>query len=284
MDVEAFFTACERRSLGERFELGEGLEPLARAHDHELAGAVDAGRAALAEAHDLSAPYTRVHRLLGARLSARTGDAAELIAARSELEELLAAVPESESATRGRVLHTLAVIALREHRLAQAEALFVRALHTVQTEPCRTWILDGFAQVMVNTGAWEEARRLYAALMRRRRALGDVLGVAITAGSLGRMLVSLERPAEALSIAAEAIAETAGKIPDTSLLRLSTLHLDAALDLRSGVDESAARLEALVRQMGERTRYLIGYALWRATCGAETHRPEPASDRSTTAA
>lgn len=261
MDLEAFWTACERRSLGESADIKPALEPLSRAHDHELAGAVEQGRAALAEARALTAPFTRVHRVLGARLSARTGDASELVAARTELEELLSALPEQESSTRGRILHTLAVIALREHRLAPAETLFAAALRTVTTEPVVTWILDGFAQVLVNTGAWEEARRLYAALMGRRRVLGDVLGVAITAGSLGRMLVSLHRPAEGASVAAEAIAETAGKIPDTTLLRLATLHLDACLDLGPGVPESAARLESLVSGMGDRTHYLVGYAL-----------------------
>jgi len=259
-----FWSTCERRSLGEKPPpfADAAIEALARAHDQEVANTVDAGRASLAEARaaGLDAVHERIARAIEARLQIRSGVASAIKAGRVALEALLRELPDDERATRGRVLHTLGVAAIREDRLDDAERALAQALAVVDTEPCRTWILDSFAQVLIGTGAWEEARRLLHAMTARRDALGDTIGIAITAGHLGRMLLSLERAEEALAVVEEALAKTAGKLPDLSALRLATLHLDATLDLRRDATDSVARVQALVERADAR-HYLVGYAL-----------------------
>jgi class 3 adenylate cyclase len=280
MNESNFWSTCERRSIGENVAVAidPAVAALARAHDQELANDLDAGRASLNEARaaGLDAAHERIARTIEARLSIRSGVAANIKQGSAALEALLTEVPEDERPTRGRALHTLGVAAIREDRLEDAERFLAQALRAIDTEPCRTWVLDSFAQTLIGTGAWEEARRLLLAMSDRRRALGDTLGIAITAGHLGRMLLSLERADEAIAVVEEAIAGTDGKLPDLSALRLATLHLDATLDLGRDAEASVARVQALVDRADAR-HYLVAYALLSLARAAKDDRERAAA-------
>lgn len=157
-----------------------------------------------------------------------------------------------------RLAHLRAALALRLADAEGAEAWASVALRELPPEASRrrSWALDTLATAYARTGAWEEARVTYRAAQALKRADADPLGVAIGAGSWGRMELDLGASARAAALACEADDPT---LPTLTRVRLKTLELEARV--RAGGDPSrlAGELEALLEEVDD-THHLAGYA------------------------
>lgn len=228
--LESFWSAVEGGDAPAPLASPEPLvTALLEAGRAELSFRVDDARAALAASVAATGPWARVRALLLARLSLRASDALGLAATASSLSSLVQTLPDDEAATRCRALHTAGIVALRRGELDAAEESLVASLALAEGEPLRTWLLDGFGQVFLAAGAWQEARRTLQAVAARKLARGDALGRAITLGHLALLELRLGHPDVARALALGALDDAAMLAP-LSRLRLATLALQAELD------------------------------------------------------
>lgn len=259
---EDFFRDAEAaRPLDE----SHGLAALRRAHDLELNFQVAEARAALGAAHLPDAPFRRVAALLEARMAVREATPATLARALDALDELLATLPAEESATRARAQHLRATAMVRLGRLEEAEAALSEAIALLDSTLdaiAFVRIADTLAQVLIGQGAWVEAARSLTALVEKRKAMNDPIGVAISAGHLVRLHTSLGRAEEAASLAEEVLASLDASAPALTRLRMHTLLVTALVEMPDDPRLVAAseRLEALAKTVESDTHYLRGYA------------------------
>lgn len=269
VDLEALWARADRFACsGDEAALPEGPPwaiSLARAAADEISFRVAEGRARLegARASLPDAAARRAARLLELRLDARGGGAPVLAATVEGLRALLAELPPEEAPTRARALHALGATLLSLGDRATAEVALFEALAGIGEGPARAWVLDTAGRALQLTGAWEEARRVLSAVLEQKRALGDRVGVAITAGTVARAETLVGSPARAAELLRAALAETAGAVPSRTSLRLETALLEA--ELAAGrVDaaaEAASRVRAsLAREPPDARHSLIGLA------------------------
>lgn len=237
-----------------------GLEA---AHADELSFRLDQAsqRLAACDADVPPGPFRNVHALLTLRVLVRRATLDGLESAVGRVRALLERLPETEAATAARAWHLLAVASIRLNRLDDAEVASHNALGAIGDAPARSWILDTWGQIFVGTGAWEEARRTFRAVISDKEARGDALGVAISAGNVARMELLLGNP-EAARAALGAALEAGREAAPLSRLRLSTLLLEASLDLRDATGTSAMAVEVarLLDATAAQPHYLRGYA------------------------
>ena len=157
-----------------------------------------------------------------------------------------------------RMAHLRGALALRLADAPGAEAAASEALLALDPELTqrRAWVLDTLATAFARSGAWEEARATYAASGGLKRDDGDTLGVAIGAGSWGRMELDLGNAARAMQIAAEA---DEGSLPALTRVRLKTLELEAAVRAGQSTEHVTSVLEGLLEGV-EDSHHLAGYA------------------------
>ena len=208
-------------------------------------------------------PFRNVLALLELRASVRGAEAASVSGALERLEGLVASLPETETPTRARALHLLAIARMRLGRVELAEEAITDALAIVDDGPVRTWMTDTVAQLLIAQGAWSEAVRTLMALVAARRAAADNLGVAISAGHLSRLHTQLGRSEQGAAIATEALSALSADAAPLTRLRLQTLLTNALLEHAELADiELAAReLERLVENVPAAPHYLRGYAM-----------------------
>lgn len=205
--------------------------------------------------------WSDVWRLLSCRVEVRAAQPDGLDHAVRAAETLVGPATRIHPATSARTFHLLAVAFLRLGRPHDAEVALYHALSDLHAEPARTWALDTWGQALVATGAWQEARGTFAAVMDSKIALGDGLGVAITAGHLARMELMLGYPDSAREAARRGLT-VAAAIPPLSRLRLATMDLEASLnEANTRASEQAARVvHDLLGEVSGESHYLQGFA------------------------
>ncbi|MBX3226426.1 MAG: adenylate/guanylate cyclase domain-containing protein [Labilithrix sp.] len=240
---------------------------LAAAHARELAFDPKGARAALdAFASEVPAgPFARVAELLRLRVAVREAKPEGLEDAVRGVRALLAALPAEERATYARAQQLLATAYIRLGRLEPAEEAIGEALVTIDGEVALVRSADTLGQVLIGQGAWVEAKRTLTALVARRRAMNDPIGVAISAGHLVRLDVQLGAAAEGAALAEEVLAvlDRAADVPLLTRLRMQTLLATALVEIvpvDPRLAPAAAKLEELARGVTEDTHYLRGYA------------------------
>lgn len=257
---EDFFRECEE----ERGPV-EGdptwLAALRRAHDLELKFETKAARAELDAVTAPDEAFARVATLLRLRIAVREATPATLAEAVAGLDALLA----SEVATRARAQHLRATAMVRLGRLEEAETALSDAIGLLDAakDPIAfVRVADTLGQVLIGQGAWSEAARTLSALVAKRKAMSDPIGVAISAGHLVRLHTSLGRAEEAAALAEEVWALLPATAPELTRLRIQTLLVTALLEIPGDprLDAAAAALEALVRAIANDPHYLRGYA------------------------
>jgi class 3 adenylate cyclase/tetratricopeptide (TPR) repeat protein len=238
------------------------LRALSRAAVAELSFDVLGARDALAQADEPPGPFRRVADLIRLRIALRASDGFSSTSLRAEIETLVAALTVEERPTRARALHTLGVVALRQERLDDAAEALAQALAAAQEEPLSTWIADSFAQVFMQGGAWEEARRTILTVARRKEAVGDGLGVAITLGHLARLELRVGAPSSAAAAAEAALDRGGATLSILSRMRLHTFLLTARVEAAdaSAAARAADALEAVLVGAGSHPHPLKGYA------------------------
>ena len=274
--VADFFRACEAGASrhspdptgGATEDQPSWLRDLAAATAAELSFDTARARELLGRARSgvPEGPFRNVLALLELRAAVRDAKAIGVSDALERLEQLVATLAQGERATRARALHLLAIARMRLGRVELAEEAITDALAVVDDGPVRTWMTDTFAQLLIAQGAWIEAVRTLLALLAKRRAASDSLGVAISAGHLSRLHTQLGRPEQGAAIAAEALAGLSPSAAPLTRLRLHTLHTSALLELAEMADiELAAQdLERLLGGVDEAAKephYLRGYAM-----------------------
>jgi class 3 adenylate cyclase len=271
--VASFFRACEDGASRARPDPTGGatadqaawLRDLAAATAAELSFDIARARALLERARpDVpDGPFRNVLALLELRAAVREAKATGVSDALERLEGLVASLPETETPTRARALHTIAIARMRLGRVELAEEAITNALAVVDDGPVRTWMTDTFAQLLIGQGAWTEAVRTLVALVAKRRAASDNLGVAISAGHLSRLHTQLGRPEQGAAIATEALATLSADAALLTRLRLHTLNTSALLEFAEVVDiELAAHeLERILEKAPSEPHYLRGYAM-----------------------
>ncbi len=273
--VASFFRACEEGASraaadpagGARADQPSWLRDLAAATAAELSFDTARARELLERARpDVPAgPFCNVLALLELRSAVRDATARGVSDALLRLEALVESLPQAEAPTRARALHLLAIARMRLGRVEDAEQAITEALAIVDNGPVRTWMTDTMAQLLIGQGAWSEAVRTLVALIAKRRAASDNLGVAISAGHLSRLHTQLGRPEQGAAIAKEALAALSEGAPLLTRLRLHTLLTTALLEIRdvADIEVAAQQLAHLLERRGAGTspHYLRGYAM-----------------------
>ena len=226
---------------------------LRRAHEHLDAIDVDS----------LDGGARPVARLLRLRLSLRESETSVV----AETEDLIAVLGSDQLATRARSRHLLGQALIRQNDFGGALAAFVEALEEVGEAPAHNWILDGIVQIYLGLGAWTEGRRTLQAVLERKEALGDALGVVISIGHLAMMETSLGKPRAGL-IALDGVWERfADGLSDLSRLRLRTYQLYSALGAHGDgdcqpeeIDRRAADLDCELDRTRDRSHFWSGIA------------------------
>lgn len=230
--------------------LGEALVALMR-YDVETADAALGRSVGLAERWSAAMTFAEVQRnTVSPRREALVEGAATLSAA-------LHRVPREDPGW-ARLAHLRGALALRLADASGAERWSSEASLALPSimRRRRSWVLDTLATAYARSGAWEEARATYGAALALKRADHDALGVAIGAGSWGRMELDLGRPKRAAAIASEADDPS---LPALTRVRLKTLELEASVRAGNEPSSLAAELETLLGDVDE-THHLAGYA------------------------
>jgi class 3 adenylate cyclase len=271
--IAMFFRACEHGASRARPDPTGGATPdqpswlrdLAAATAAELTFDTTRARELLDRARpDVpEGPFRNVLLLVELRAAVRDAKAIGVSEALERLERLVASLPAAEIATRARALHSLAIARMRLGRVELAEEAITDALAIVDDGPVRMWMTDTVAQLLIGQGAWSEAVRTLVALIARRRAASDNLGVAISAGHLSRLHTQLGRPDQGAAIATEALAALSADAPPLTRLRLQTLLTNALLEHAevADIELAAQELERLVEKVPAAPHYLRGYAM-----------------------
>lgn len=249
---------------GQPADLDEGVQrTLALVHHHELYHRLDEARAALADLpRKLPSPWREVRSLLACRITTRGQDSSAQAKALRLLQRLTEDVGETYHSLAARCCHLMGVLRLRLNQFELAEKCLMQALMQIEDSPSKIWILDGFAQVYIGTGAWIEARQTLDAIIQKKGALGDLLGLAISAGHLALMELRLGNPDRAQQVALEARRQGDCRLTSLSKLRLQTLAVEAIVDLqrRAQLPAASRELIQLLKQTGPATHYLKGFA------------------------
>lgn len=261
---EDFFREAEAER-GWRDDDPDWLTALRRAHDLELNFKTKEAKAALAEATVPDEAFARVSALLSARIAVREATPATLAEAVNALDLLLGTLPADETATRARAQHLRATAMVRLGRLEEAETALSEAialLDPVLDDIAFVRIADTLGQVLIGQGAWVEAARTLTALVAKRKAMDDPIGVAISAGHLARLHTSLGRAEEGAALAEEVLALLGPGTPPLTRLRMQTLLVTALVELPGDprLAEATNQLEALAKTVEDDTHYLRGYA------------------------
>ncbi|MFK7989623.1 MAG: adenylate/guanylate cyclase domain-containing protein [Sandaracinaceae bacterium] len=230
--------------------LGEGLVALMR-YDVEVADGALARVAGLPEAWRPAQTFAAVQR----RTVSPHREA--LVEGAATLTSALGRVPRTDPSW-ARLAHLRAALALRLADASGAESWASVALLalTEASSRRRSWALDTLATAYARSGAWEEARATYAAAEALKRADGDTLGVAIGAGSWGRMELDLGAPARAVAIASSA---DDASLPSLTRVRLKTLELEARVRAGEAAPAVSTELAGLLDGVDD-THHLAGYA------------------------
>lgn len=273
MTVGAFFRTCEEGASREHGDPTGGaaadapswLRDLGAATAAQLAFDTVTARMLIERARpDVpDGPFRNVLALLELRASVREATAEALAGAVVRIEALIASLGDDEQPTRARAYHQLAIAQMRLGRVALAEDAVSEALALADDGPVRLWMADTLAQVLIGQGAWSEAVRTLDVLVLRRRAAGDNLGIAISAGHLARLHTHLGRPEKGAEIAKAALAELSPSAPRLTRMRLLTLLTSALLDADrdADVEHAAEELRELVERPATEPHYLRGYAM-----------------------
>jgi len=236
---------------------------LADAHHYELYHQTDAARQSLANVTlPRQSPWQKIRRLVHYRLEARLRSSAAQQSMFPALEHFADSVASVDSATCARALHLMGVIRLRLGHYTEAEEALARAIAMVEESPSRLWILDGFSQTYLGTGAWNEARRTLDYVIREKSTMRDLLGLAISAGHLALMELRLGNPQRAYEVASAARNRSDGRLTTLGKLRLQTLRVEAQLELndRTALKREADNLEKLLNGLDPEPHYLKGFA------------------------
>lgn len=265
-ELVTFYRSCE---IGKKPAWMEPPKPwlsgLMEAHAKEISFDLGGAKAALERVKgDVpEGPFRNVAELLALRVAVREAKADGIDDALPRIARLLDALGSSETATRARALHLRAVADVRLGRLESAESALTSALEIVDDSPARLWITDTLAQVLIGQGAWTEAIRTLEALVDKRRASGDVIGVAISAGHLVRLDVQLGKHEEAIALAERVLAELGPDAPVLTRMRLRTMQAGALVEIadRMRLAPATDELAAIVRSAERDSHYLRGYAV-----------------------
>lgn len=253
MDVERWWRGAEAASSAGARDPSDALQAAFR---HVMRREIDAARDALCAATPEPA-LAPARELVALRIEAAGATFAELAGVADAMGALAERLSPADP-TYPRARHEQAALLLRLARTAAAEAASVDALATLVPDAAarRSWIAQSLAVAYERSGAWHEARRAFAYSLERKARLGDAVGVAITAGSWGRLELSLGRPEPALDLVRRALAAT--DLPVMTRVRLLTLAVDASLE---GGDAPGvvADLEAAIADLDD-ADYLVGYA------------------------
>jgi class 3 adenylate cyclase len=239
------------------------IAALGKAHAAEVSLRPDDATKALAGADDVpDGAWRRIHRLLALRADIRRFETLRRDDALASLVALIGEIPAEEKATSARAWHLLAIVYQRRDDFARAEEALTRALEQIEEGPARTWVLDGFGQVFLAQGAWEEGRKVLRAVARRKAAAGDVVGLAVTAGHWARMELGRGRAAVAEEVLLTALGNEAQRLPPLSRLRLESMLAEAVLDAR-GAEAAAPVVQSLVatlQAVSAQRHYLLAFA------------------------
>ncbi len=230
----------------------------------ELSFRIDEAQARLRQVDNLlpTDEWRHVAELLALRLEVRECRGERLAALLDRIADFTRRLSSEEQFTSCRAWHLLGIAALRSNRFDEAETGMTRALELAEEGPEKNWILDGFGQVFIGQGAWEEARRTLLLVSRRKALANDTLGVAISSGHLALLELKLGRPAAAQEIAEHAMLTCGEGLAINSRMRLTTLVLEALLKIGDAdeAQNTARRLTDLMEQTASQKHYLKGFA------------------------
>lgn len=265
-ELVTFFRSCELGKAPAWVEPPKDwMAGLVEAHAKELSFDLAGAKAALERVKDEvpAGPFRNVAELLALRVAVREAKADGIADALARVAKLLESLDDDETPTRARALHLRSVADVRLGRLESAEDGLTSALELVDDSPARLWITDTLAQVLIGQGAWTEAIRTLEALVEKRRASGDAIGVAISAGHLVRLNIQLGKHEEAVTLAQSVLDGLGPNAALLTRLRVYTMLTGALIEIGDPARLAPAtdELSSLVRSAERDSHYLRGYAV-----------------------
>jgi class 3 adenylate cyclase/tetratricopeptide (TPR) repeat protein len=273
VQVEQFWRLAEIESMS-RASVSALAGPawcrdLATVHHLEIAHEAEKAAPLLeaARASVPAGPWDHIAELLALRIAVRRGTGPGIADALPKLRALMEGLGPEEMQTLARAHHLAGVADIRLGRLEAAETALTRALELVDEEaPSKLWLIDTLAQLWTGQGAWVEATRTLRALVTMRAAKNDTTGVAISGGSLARLLLQLDMPEEAATTARHALDQLPEGTSALTRLRLRSLLATAVLDgspppEATTLEHERVALEELLTAAADAgNHYLRGYA------------------------
>lgn len=243
-------------------------ETLLAARDAALAERrydLPAARAALArldatKSAEIESPtVARLVALVRAQVALREGTPESFRVCREQLASALVAPVPVESAIRGRALLTGAALAVRAGGSDDPEWMLPAAVHWLEPDcEVRVHAVNAWASWLQEVGAWHEAEHVLAGLVERRA--NDPVGMAVSGGSLARLLANLGRWEEARACVQRILSVHGVALPALTRLRVATLAVecDVAVGAKEALVEDVA---TMLRDVDDaRASHLDGFA------------------------